>query len=116
MMLGKPTLYDLDQAAWDAIAVHRPNVAIMARHFAEATAMESALGYGPSVIVKWVRKRGGVSLDADRRARNWLDRQKSLAAATHAEKPSGVLLLVACQDPSKVTKVLQLMGCEVTEV
>jgi hypothetical protein len=115
-MLEKPTLYDSDQEAWDAVAVHRPNVAIMARHFSEVTAMESALGYGPSVIIKWVRKRGGVSLDADRRARTWLELQARTVAATHADKPAGALLLVACQDPNKVTKVLQLMGCEVTEI
>ena len=109
------SLYEQDPAAWDAIALYRPSIGEMARRFDTQQGMESALGYGPSVIVKWVRKRGGVSLDADRRAKIWLD-SANKPVPPKPQSTSQPMLLVACQDAAKVTRVLQLMGCEVTEI
>ena len=114
-MLASSTLYEADQAAWDTIALSRPNIALMARRFYTTQSMEAALGYGPSVIVKWVKKGGGVSMDADRRARAWLDQAKPVLKEKPAETTATMLLVVA-PDPAKVTKVLQLLGCEVTEI
>ena len=120
-MLATATLYEADQAAWDTIALSRPNIALMARRFYTTQTMERALGYGPSVIVKWVKKGGGVSMDADRRARAWLDQAKPNPTYTHVTTasqatPTATMLLVVAPDPAKVTKVLQLLGCDVTEI
>lgn len=38
-------LYASYKDAWDAIAVYRPQIAEVSKHFAEPTAMETALGY-----------------------------------------------------------------------
>lgn len=111
-----PSLYDKDQSAWDAIAVYRPNVAAVARQFSTESSMEDALGFGDSVITKWVKKRGGVSLEAERRAITWLAKQRAATPAPPpAVAPSGTLLLVSCPDAARVTRVLQLLGCEVIE-
>ena len=99
--------------------MYRPAIAEMAKHFDSTSLMEDALCYGPSVIIKWVRKRGGVSLEAERRAQKWLD-------ARIAPKPviepavvhGGTMLIVACPEHmvSKAIKLLAVLGCEATEV
>lgn len=113
------SLYAENKEAWDAIAVYRPSVAEMSKQFKEASAMETALGFGPSVICKWVRKRGGVSLDADRRAAVWLDRQRNGQPVAAPASAAGVLMLVSCPDPAtaaKAARLLGVIGCEATEV
>lgn len=112
-------VYADNKDAWDAIAMYRPAIAEVAKHFDSITLMETALCYGPSVIIKWVRKRGGVSLEAERRAQKWLD-------ARTAPKPvdappivnGGTMLVVACpnQMVSKAIKLLAVLGCEATEI
>jgi len=114
-------LYEKHKSEWDTIAVYRPHVAEMATHFIEASSMESALCYGSSVISKWIKRAGGVSLEADRRALEWLKRKKAPADAFPAPVAAMQvprLLLVACTDETaaKVGRVLALLGCEVTEV
>jgi hypothetical protein len=108
-------LYDKNKADWDAIALYRPNAAKMASMFDDYASMENALGFGSSVISKWVQKRGGISQEAERRARTWLSKQD----APSAKKTTGaVVFLVACPDGTseKAMRILTMLGCDVTEV
>lgn len=112
-------VYADNKEAWDAIAMYRPALAEMAKHFDSMTLMETALCYGPSVIIKWVRKRGGVSLEAERRAKKWLDaRLAPKPAVEPAVVHGGTMLVVACPDQmvSKAIKLLAVLGCEATEI
>jgi len=114
-------LYADNKEAWDAIAVYRPAIAEMAKHFDSPSLMEDALCYGPSVIIKWVRKRGGVSLEAERRAQKWLDTRHAPRKAIEPAPDvahGGTMLIVACPDHmvSKAIKLLAVLGCEATEV
>ena len=114
-------LYADNKEAWDAIAMYRPAIAEMAKHFDATSLMEGALGYGPSVIIKWVRKRGGVSLEAERRAKKWLDvrvAQKASIEPAPAVVHGGTMLVVACPKHmvGKAIKLLAVLGCEATEV
>lgn len=115
------TVYDDHKDAWDAIALYRPNISEMAQYFTDFRVMEAALCFGNSVVSKWVKKKGGVSADADRRAAAWLQHQKSNAGIVQfppavAQQSAGVFL-VAVPDGSrqKVTHILAMLGCEVTE-
>ena len=112
-------VYADNKEAWDAIAMYRPALAEMAKHFDSITLMETALCYGPSVIIKWVRKRGGVSLEAERRAKKWLDtRIAPKVAPEPATVHGGTMLVLASPDQmlSKATKLLAVLGCEATEI
>lgn len=123
-MLKVMSLYDANPDAWGRIAINNPSCAEMARHFDKYRDMEAALNYSNGVIGHWVSARSRVSSGSERRAREWLDaRIKPKAKQTLFDldpppksAPPSAMLLVVAPDPAKVTKVLQLLGCEVTEI
>jgi hypothetical protein len=113
------TLYEQYKPAWDRIATTRPNLARMAMHVASKPEMERALGYGSSVVVKWLSGHNTPSRESDFRAEKWLAERASPAPVEQAAPASAALLLVACPSPdvaAKVQRVLAMLGCEVTEV
>ncbi len=112
------TLYQSNQEAWDAIGRYRPGIAEMAKHFIDYTSMESALGYGQCVVNKWVRKRGGVAAESERRAQTWLASRKPAPTPAAPVAANGMLLLVSCPDgiAPKAIRLLAVLGCEATEV
>jgi|GEM_PF-5583851 len=113
------TLYDANRTAWDQIAIYRPYTAEMAKHFIDFASMETALCYGSSVISKWVKKAGGVSAETDRRAKQWLSlKEKKIDGDKNIFSTRGKVLLVACSDEvaAKAVLILELLGCEVTDV
>lgn len=122
--MTKQTLYEKNTVDWAAIGVYWPRLAEMACYFTDRPSMERALGYGPSVISKWVAKRGGISREAERRADVWLDNYGTAAEPKRAlETPypaagTASMFLIVCPAGSeaKVQRVLALMGCEVTDV
>jgi hypothetical protein len=134
-MLKVMSLYDTNPQAWAGIAAESPACAEMARHFTKTRDMDAALNYSGGAVGHWVSGRSRVSRVSERRAREWLDARiapKANGTHTHVTTasqatqslfdlapppaPSGSMLLVVAPDPAKVTKVLQLLGCEVTEI
>jgi hypothetical protein len=121
-MLKVMSLYDIEPQAWAGIAAHSPACAEMARHFTKTRDMSEALNYSGAAVGHWLAGRCRVSRVSERRAREWLDSRiapkanPSLFDLDPPPAPSGSMLLVVAPDPAKVTKVLQLLGCEVTEI
>lgn len=123
-MLAKLNTYDSNPEAWARIAAYAPSVAEMARHFYKYSDFERSLGYGNSVISHWVSGRSRVSMESERRARRWLNEHIATRQVQDVlppqkpepEKSENPLLLVACKDVARTKKVLELMGCEVTEI
>ena len=123
-MLKVMSLYDIEPQAWARIAADSPACAEMARHFHKTGDMDAALNYSQGVVGHWLAGRCGVSAKSERRAREWLDARiapkanQSLFDLDPPPKsaPPSAMLLVVAPDPAKVTKVLQLLGCEVTEI
>ena len=119
--MTKQTIYEQNKEDWAAIGVYWPRLAEMAGYFTDKPKMERALGYGPSVIVKWVSKRGGVSKEAERRADTWLNNYgadaESQQVVEPAARPSSMLLVICpAGTEAKVGRVLSMLGCEVTDV
>lgn len=118
------TLYEKHKDSFDKIAVHRPQVAELSKHFNDFRSMEQALGFGTSVVSKWVSLKCAVSHEAERRAITWLNMQKqlSLSATPQPAAPvapaSSSMMLVICQpdNVAKVQRILTIMGCEFTDV
>ena len=120
-MLKVMSLYEANPEAWARIAAENPSCAEMARHFDKGRDMEAALNYSNGVVGHWVAGRSRVSAGSERRAREWLN-ARIAPKATQAlfdlapPAPASAMLLVVAPDPAKATKVLQLLGCEVTEI
>jgi hypothetical protein len=114
------TLYDQYKPAWDRLSAARPNLARMAREFSDKREMERALGYGPSVIVKWLSGGNTPSRESEFRAESWLSEYLPARPAlpSAATATAGKVLLVACFDAiaTKVERILAMLGCDVTEV
>lgn len=114
------TLYEQNQADWDKIALYRPSVAVMSQHFDAHIEMAQALGYTATVTSKWIQRRGGVSLESERRAAKWLERNaRDAAPLLPAPDTNGVLLLVVCPNVAtqqKALRLLAVLGCEASEV
>jgi hypothetical protein len=113
------TLYDQYKPAWDRISTTRPNLALMARHVDSKQQMEIGLGYGSSVVVKWLSGDNTPSRESEFRAEKWLAERASPAPVKQPAPANAALLLVACPSPdvaAKVQRVLAMLGCEVTEV
>ena len=133
-MLKVMSLYDIEPQAWARIAADSPACAEMARHFTKNRDMDAALNYTGGCVGHWVAGRSRVSAASERRAREWLNARiapKANGTHTHVTTasqanqslfdlvpppPASAMLLVVAPDPAKVTKVLQLLGCEVTEI
>ena len=119
--MTKQTIYEQNKEDWAAIGVYWPRLAEMACYFTDNPKMERALGYGPSVIVKWLAKRGGVSKEAERRADTWLNNYGAGAEPQQVVEPAAQpssMFLVICPagTEAKVGRVLSMLGCEVTDV
>ena len=116
------SLYDQNPSAWDSIAQTRPKTAELARKMASYADMENALGYGNTVVCKWVDGTNRVSLETERRARAYLIASRATPPAPQLaqEKPGtgSHLVMVACNSEqlSKLIKVAAVLGVEVIEV
>jgi len=117
------TVYDQNPARWDEIGKTRPFLCQMAKLQVNITEMEYALGYkgGGSTIRKWITGHNGISEHSENVARQWLHRgayvpPKVSAHVPAAVKQSMVLILCDAAKVAKVTRVLEVMGCEVVEV
>ena len=125
-MLKVMSLYDIEPQAWARIAADSPACAEMARHFTKNRDMDAALNYTGGCVGHWVAGRSRVSAASERRAREWLNARIAPKAnqtlfdleplPPPKSAPPSAMLLVVAPDPAKVTKVLQLLGCEVTEI
>ena len=112
-----PSLYEQDAAAWDRIAKSgRPALRDMAGQFRELYEMEQALGFGHSVIKKWVAG-GNPSQTAERRAAAWLRDRAIVAPPAPPAAASATFLCVApAGNAAKVQKVLRMLGCEIIDI
>lgn len=110
------SLYDINSEAWDMVAAAGGEyLREMAKHFEMCADMDRALGF-KNAASNWHAGRSGFSLDANRRARAWL--QAKDAKAEPQAKEIGDLLLVACPPgmAEKAKRVLAVIGCDVTEI
>lgn len=109
------SLAELYPKEFDRIAKAAPAVAEMAKHFNDPRAMSIALGYEGSTVHHWIAGRNGVSSKSDRLAREWL-----LKSQERQDKPEDEVDMILVAIPSgkyqKVSKVLSLLGCDVTEI
>lgn len=118
-MLKLTSLYEQNPAAWDALATagYR-GAAEMAKHFEKCSVMDRVLGFENSVAA-WHRGAAKPSGTAEARCNQWLDANvRNVSAAPTINVTQGALLLVACDSGSaeKAKRLLQILGCEVTEV
>jgi len=117
------SLYEQFSEVFDQLAVYHPHVVEMTKHFSEAQAMERALCYGPSVVMKWAKRGNGISKEAERRAEQWLANMAKQAedpAPSSAPKvDESVMLVVTCSSrevAEKCERLLSVMSCEVVEI
>ncbi len=115
-MSNDMSLYSINKEAWDKVAdAGGECLREMAKHFEMCADMDRALGF-KNAASNWHAGRSGFSLDANRRARAWL--QAKDAEAEQQVKETGDLLLVACRPgmAEKAKRVLAVIGCDVTEI
>ena len=116
------SLYEQDAAAWDRLAKSgRPALRDMADQFQEFCEMEQALGFGHSVVKKWLDGRSNPSSTAERRAAAWLrDRASVAPASPPCAAPSQSAATFLCVAPAgkyaQVQKVLRMLGCEIVDI
>lgn len=116
------TVYDQNPSRWDELAKDTPCLAQMAKMFRDVNQMEFALGYkgGGSTIRKWITGHNGISQHSENVARSWLERGAYVAPKQiepqQPSKQSMILILCDASKVAKVTRVLEVMGCEVVEV
>lgn len=108
------TLAGLHPEAWDKIEkAGFVSLAEMAKRFTGAPLMDGALGY-VSATRKW--NRGHLpSPDAERRAKVWLESQRTEAPASPSD---GDMFIVVCPEgtASKARRLLTFLGCEVETI
>ena len=113
------TLYDMEKAAFDAIAARGGQaIADMARHFDSEGAMSEALLFSRGTVRHWLNG-GNWSAVALRRAHEYLAaKQAPQSQPEPTAKPAGVLLLVACDSATaeKIKRVAAILGADVTDV
>ena len=113
-----PSLYEQDAAAWDRLAKSgRPALRDMAGQFQEFYEMEQALGFGHSVVKKWLDGRSNPSSTAERRAVNWLrDRSRPATPPPPAAASATFLCVAPAGKSAQVQKVLRMLGCEIIDI
>ena len=110
------SLYEQDAAAWDRMGKSgRPALRDMAGHFSEFYEMEQALGFGHSVIKKWVAG-GNPSQTAERRAAAWLRDRAIVAPPAPAPAAATILCVTPAGKSAQVQKVLRMLGCEIIDI
>ena len=96
--------------------VGRPSIAEMMTRFAQPVDIDKALGLD-GVASHWVSGRNGASGMSERLAAEWLEKQDAITADPQAASSDGVFMVVCPADKAaKVSKVLDMMGCECVEI
>lgn len=117
------SLYEQAQGFWDSISGHRPYTVQLSKMVASFHEMEAALGYGNSVVKKWISGENRVSLETERRAGAFVRAAKSMGAQqdqankAHASGDDAFVVLVACNSSQlqKLKKIAAVLGFEVVE-
>lgn len=109
------SLVELYPEEFQRIAKQAPAIAEMARHFKDPRAMSVALGYEGSTVHHWIGGRNGISSKSDRLAREWLLKNQERQDEPEAEVDM-ILVAIPSGKYQKVSKVLSLLGCDVTEI
>lgn len=123
------SIYDQFPETFTAIEDYAPNTAAMARRFSHPEDMDDALGYSRGAVKHCARGDANVSRRTEKRATEWLAQadapQLALApipqnaAPAPAEANSGPVMLLGAGTAAsmhKATRVLELLGCEVTPI
>lgn len=115
------TLYDKNRDRCEWLARNaRGSIAEMAKHFSRVCDMDDALGYAGAAS-KWLNGHNYPASWSERRAKEWLDSQARSAAPLPPSAPAVVetTLIAIAGSPenlSKLSRIAQMMGCEVVDV
>tara|TARA_R110000868_G_scaffold404847_1_gene683489 strand:- start:542 stop:898 length:357 start_codon:yes stop_codon:yes gene_type:complete len=118
-MKNLKSLYETYESKWKSIeAKGFVSLPEMAKHFSRLGMMDAELGYA-NAASKWCGKAASVpSMEAERRARNWLDERAACQTPRSDPADSAKTFLVICPQESgeKVQKILALLNCDFVEV
>ena len=96
-----------------------PCIAEMMNHFARPVDIDNALGLN-ACAAHWIAGRNGASSKSERLAAEWLEKQHTPMPPMPPIPPKstdGVFMVVCPADKTaKVTRVLEIMGCELVEI
>lgn len=121
------SLYAQNQVAWDRIAAMGcESLMEMSKRFDLCADMDRALGF-KNAVAKWHRGANRPSISADMRARAWIvenveqsdpDPVPSQMILDLKDKPKVITMLVTCDSDQlpKVSRVLNIIGCNVVEI